>query len=243
MAASATIATGEPRRRRVGGLRVEQYAPVDDALLDALPGWCERGTVDDGEPLGRGNAFRLGGLVIKHSPPPGTLRTPRALRAARIARRIGPERTPPVLLAAVGPGGRSLLIASWIAGRTLGEAWNDADARADLPALLAHLHRRRVFHGDLHSRNALWTGERLVAIDLDGVRHPLHGVLRRRQVRRQWAVLHAFLRCPAEMPALFARYAELLPLRVDVEREWARIERWGRAVRARIDARAARGGG
>jgi hypothetical protein len=160
------------------------------------------------------SAFRSGTWTVKRFPAPtvfGWLRTPRALRSARRHFACLPVPSPrPLVAVAKNRRGPSLLVREFVAGKTLGELWGrDEASEAALPAFLAALRRLPQQHGDLHPGNLLWTGDRWVLLDVDGLRHGLH--LRRRVLFGQWLCLASRLSGEERMARLFRRTQELAP--------------------------------
>jgi serine/threonine protein kinase len=128
---------------------------------------------------------------------------------------------------------RSLLVTEYIEGPSLAEAWGrDASACAAFPRFLAALHRRGIFHGDLHPGNLLWNGTEWVLIDLAALRHPLRTLRRRRLILDQWAELALRLEPDARLSTAFEAYLGAAGLAWERGRTWERVlERARRAAR------------
>jgi Ser/Thr protein kinase RdoA (MazF antagonist) len=162
------------------------------------------------------------------------------LRLVELGRRLAPIPTPAPVLAAELPrrkgglfAGRSLLVSAYVEGRDLLATWGrDARAEAAFPALLAAMHRRRLFHGDLHPRNVLWDGAAWVVLDVGALRHPLRTWRPRALAEAQWAELDFRLGSPPSLRAAFDAYWAALGLCGDAHRAWARIVRRSAVLRA-----------
>lgn len=227
----------------LGPWRGRCYPGAAAILPEPLRGWCEalaagRTPAHDRE-LKPNSVWACGTIVLKRYPP-GSKRNA-ALRAADRFRRCLPVPSPRPLAALEHADAGGLLASERIKGHPLSEVWErDPAARAAFPAFMALMHRHRVYHGDLHSGNAMWDGRRWVLIDLDGLRSWRYGLLPGRQIRRQWGQFFAFRGFPEAMPNLFAAYAELLPLRRDPAKEWAAIAAYARRLPAHWEAKRAR---
>ncbi len=231
--------------------RILWYVPFDADLESALLAALELGQVTGGVELKPGRVWRLGEATIKLYRASGALRDrlrrPGAIRAARVARRVGVEATPRVLAAAWQSGflraGPSVLATEYVEGLDLGQILLAEDVRAfdAFPTFLADLHARGVHHGDFHPWQLLWDGERWVLLDLDGVRHPLRALRREHLELEAWGRLHFYARAfvgsftERSLAPLFARYYELRRPGRDVEVAWRQVEalaeRFGRSRR------------
>jgi len=211
------------------------YGELPAHIEQALPRWIDATEISDAVELKAGAAYRVDDWAIKLVPVPRgwrRLRRAPALRAAEAARAIQPLRAPRPLLALQrrsGPlAGRSLLITEFVEGVGLAQALADDTALGALPGYLAAAHARGIFHGDLHGGNLLWDGHEWMLLDLESLRHVLHGLFSRRLIRNQWARLYRSLldqgqTAETRFRELFLRYAALVRLSRDPEREWGRI--------------------
>jgi hypothetical protein len=201
------------RAFRRDGLTGLAWGEVPEELARAFPEWLARGA-PEGEVRLSAAVFRAGGFAVKRFPAPsvfGWVREPRALRSARRHFACLPVASPrPLVALAESRRSPSLLVREFLEGRVLAELWgrDEASERA-LPGFLADLRRLAMQHGDLHPGNLLWTGERWVLLDVDGLRHGLH--LRRRVLLGQWTCLAAKLTDEARVERLFRRTLELAP--------------------------------
>jgi len=227
---------GPGRSERVPGGTVTRYATLAPELAGALARWLAEGAVREGTPLKPPFVHRLGGLIVKLFPPPsvfGLFRKPRSQRSAERYFDCLPVRTPrPLAAFAGGIGSASLLVREYVAGALLAEVWaEDERADEDLALFLARMNRQGLFHGDLHPRNLLWSGE-WVLLDPDGLRHGLHDW--KRVLEGQWARFLVHLEGRERVERLFRRVAEHgralggLPVEVD----WTRVLAREGALRA-----------
>ena len=169
-----------------------------------------------------------------------------AVRSADLHAALAPIRTPaPLVAVGLRDGafaGPSLLVCEFVEGRSLDEVWDRDRAAVDAFArLLAAMHARGIFHGDLHPKNVLWDGASWTLIDVGSMRHPLRNLRPRALALDQWAELDRRLGSPSSMRAAFELYsAELGRPAAEAERAWARVAERSRAVsarRARADRR------
>ena len=218
-----------------------RYQDVPPALAELLPEWLARGEVEDGERLLGGDVFRHGIFVAKFFPTAGRLRdrfrASRAVRSADLALGLAgiPTPAPYVALGHRRRGARrpDLLVMEAIDGVPLSALWReDAAAMEAFPSFLAAIARRRILLGDFHLHNALWDGARWVLLDLDGIRHGLHAVSRRRLLEVQWARVWISVAHDALVFDMFRSFLAEAGLGWNAERAWRRITRrgegWGR---------------
>jgi hypothetical protein len=224
---------------REHGATGERYGALPAPLRARLPAWIAAGTAQGCEPLKAGSVFRLEGLVATFFPPPRGWRRlgrSKARVSAALHFVLAPIATPRPLLAldGVGPDRRGgLLVYEFADGTSLEALWGrDARAREALVELLAALDARRIVHGDLHPGNLVWNGEVWTLLDLAGVRHGLHGLLRERARHRTWVRLLESLGDEEGVRDLHSAWAR--------RRGLAPEARWGRIVAAHVPARAAR---
>jgi hypothetical protein len=204
-ARGAVFALGALRGRRWQTLPAE----VERALVDLAAG----ADLPQGERLSL-EVRRIGSVTVKVFPPRtvfGLLRTPRALRSARLHFQCLPVPSPRPLAALYRTRlGESVLVREFLPGRLLAETFGrDAASDAALPGFLAELRRLPWQHGDLHPRNLIWDGKRWLLLDVDGLRHGLH--LRGRVLVGQWACLLRNLRDLERVRALFNATQALVP--------------------------------
>jgi len=183
------------------GARGFRYAELDRDLVQRAVRWLDTGSVAEGEEIRPGRVFRWRDLAVKLFGPASQSRRfkdllPRspAVRSADLSAAILPIASPRPLLAldrrAGGVRRGSVLVYEWVAGAFLEEVWErDPSGVAALPGFLAAMHGRRVFHGDFHLHNLLWSGREWVLLDLVGLRHPLRNLVPRRLSVEQWAKL------------------------------------------------------
>jgi hypothetical protein len=213
-------------------------APRDARLEARALEWLAAERAADGIELKRGRVFRVERLVVKffarERRPWRVWREAPALRSARAhARELG-VRVPRPILAIGRRNEPSLLVTDFVAGPSLAEAWLDEPAaRAALPTFLAAMHRRGVFHGDLHPRNVLWDGEALVLLDLIGLRHVLRTLPRTRLAHEQWAQLGCRLDWDPRLRTAFASYCAAMGQAARSEARWLLVRRAGERIQAR----------
>jgi len=225
-------------RATIAGQPALCLAPRDTRLEQRAASWLASGAVPEGVELWRGRVFRVDGLVVKffarEQRPWRAWREAPALRSARAhARGLG-VRVPRPILALGGRNAPSLLVTDFVEGPSLAEAWTAvAAARAALPGFLAAMHRRGVFHGDLHPRNVLWDGEALVLLDLIGLRHALRTLQRTRLAHEQWAQLGCRLDWDPRLREAFDAYCAALGQAQRAGARWQRVLRAGERIQAR----------
>ncbi|MEM7308487.1 MAG: hypothetical protein AAF682_17530 [Planctomycetota bacterium] len=229
----------------LGGGQGFRYAELSPDLLERVPRWLDEGRVDEGEEVRERRVYRWteGGtdLAIKlfgraesrrfkdrflHSP---------AIRSADLYAKLLPIPSPrPLLALDWRRGGKrraSLLVYEWVEGGFLERLWGrDIAAIGAFPAFLAAMHQRRVFHGDFHLHNMLWSGEAWVLLDLVALRHPLRNLLPARLAVDHWAKVGVGLEhwcgtTDAELLPLFEDYAGRCDL-LDAD-DWSSVlRRW-----------------
>jgi len=195
----------------------QRFPACDDTTATLLQKWSTDGPSATAETLKPGKVWAISGVVVKSAP------AYRLRRAATGVARVAPLAAPEPLMLGVR-GGEGLLAMRRCPGVRLDDAWDDPAARDGLADLIASLLRRRLVHGDLSPDNLLWDGERLWLLDLDGLRNPLHGLLWRRQLRRQWAWFLDTLPNDVRIRAAYDRSCTALGL-TDVERRWRAVRR------------------
>lgn len=216
------------------------YAELPDGLVARLEAWLGSGPDAECETLKPARVWRWRDVVVKRFEPDGFERLGwRASGATRAARKhfaVLPIRTPRPLAVIESARGASLLASEHIAGPALHVAWREHPAAAAaLPAFVAQMHAHDVFHGDLHPGNALWNGREWVLLDLDGLRHPLRIVLRRRRiVADQWSRLYFGLRGDPALRAAFDAYADARALGSGREAIWRAALAGAERRRARV---------
>ncbi len=206
------------------GARGFRYGPVERDLVERALRWLERGSVAEGEEIRPGRLFRWRGLAVKLFGPAESrrfkdwlLHSP-AIRSADLHAAILPVPSPrPLLALDRRAGGRrqaSILIYEWVAGDSLDQVFGrDAAPMAALPVFVASMHAQRVFHGDFHVQNLLWSGREWLLLDLQGLRHPLRTLVPRRLAVEHWAKIGFGLEhwrgaTSADLQPLFERYLE-----------------------------------
>ena len=195
------------------GMRYGELTPAQDELFRT---WVEKGHARPWKELKEG-VFLAGELVAKFFPAPsnvrGMLRESTAARAAKLARWIDPIPTPRPVLAVAGVGPEesgSLWVSEYIPGPSFESAWDaDPAAREALPAFLAEMHERGIYHGDLHPGNLIWNDGRLVLIDVTALRRGLHLLFARKLADAQWARLLLYLGDVEALRACYSTYADL----------------------------------
>lgn len=226
-----------PRPTRItrGSARGLAYGTLPREVDERLAAWLAEGRVTEGTALKPGSVFRFGAWAVKlFEPATGwrRLRRSRALHSAELARRILPILSPRPLVALEerrgARRGRGLLVSELVEGPHLHEAWDDPEALGELPAFMARCHRRRVFHGDLHPRNLIWNGSDWVLIDLESVRHVLHGLFAPNLVRNQWSRLYRNMvqfrpEAGPRMRELFESYLRITGRGGNPDDQWARV--------------------
>ena len=203
------------------------YGEIDDALSRNVASWIECGEVPEGEAIKPGRVYRSGELLVKFLPRTGQLRDRLrrsvAFRAARMHAELLPIRTPRPYLA-LQTSELGLLVTEFVEGRFIEFIWRtDALAMERLVDFMLEMHRRRVFHGDFHFHNMIWTGEEWCLIDLESLRHPLRTLFPERLIIDQWARLHFCLALAPEFETTFRLYVERSDLGWNADEAWARI--------------------
>jgi hypothetical protein len=218
-----------------------RYTDLDDDLLERGRRWLAEGVVPEGQQVRERRVYRWGDLAIKFFPLVSKprlrdrFRPSAAVRSADTYRRIRPVPSPRPRLALEAGDGASLLVYDWVDGDSVDVLWGvDEAAIAALPAFLASMHERRVFHGDFHVHNFVWDGEAWVLLDLVGVRHALRSFARgRRLAIDHWAYLlwgldHHAGADEAEVRPLFDEYTRLSPTLAP--RDWRKVVRGWRGL-------------
>lgn len=220
------------------------WGEIPAELDERLPTWLARWDVPGGDPIKPGSVYRWRGYLVKLTPARKGLRhLGRASAAVRSALRheaLRPIRSPRpyVALDVPEPGGgpRGLLVTEFIEGRFLEEVWRAEPLAMDrFVDFLVTMHARRVFHGDFHFHNAIWSGEHWYLIDLEGLRHPLRTLFPRRLILDHWARIHFCLALPDDLEPHFRRYLARARLAWDPDEAWgdvaalaqAFVARWG----------------
>lgn len=230
----------EARVERSGGETLWRWQGVDDAQVALLRRSVASGACECGQRAGRAPVWLLDGSVLKlQGAPRGLVRPWRPSRLRRAAAghwRLQPLVTPrPLALIERRSGGRlrsAGLLMTRLDGVDLRTAWDDPAARAALAPVLVALVARGVIHGDIHSGNLLWDGGRWGVIDLDSLRHALHGLVRRRNWLRMWSALLAQIPDLERMAAVHVEACTLAGHR-DHARRWRRIVERAEAERRR----------
>lgn len=227
----------------LGSARGFRYREVPADVAERVESWLDTRHVADGAVIKIHEVYRRGPWLIKIFPESESwknrLRRGPAVRCAELHARLAPIRTPAPLLALErrehGRLGRSVLVEDFIEAASLSEAWaNDERAVRDLPEFLLAMHRQRVFHGDFHPANLLWTGSEFVLIDIVALRHPLRCLRPRQLIVDQWASLQRRLGASdrdERVRAAFERYTELAGGSWSVARDWPRIVRRAAGLR------------
>jgi predicted unusual protein kinase regulating ubiquinone biosynthesis (AarF/ABC1/UbiB family) len=123
-----------------------------------------------------------------------------------------------------------LLVSEFVDGLRLDQVWkSDERAVRAVPGFFAAMNARGVFHGDFHTGNALWNGREWVLLDLEGVRHRLRALLRRRLAVDLWARILVTMGDEARVRELFGAYLAIARPLADEGELW-------KAVRRRRDA-------
>ncbi len=183
-----------------------------------------------------GAVYRVGATVVKlyrrGSRRFARLRPPQALRAVRSYYRLLPVRSPRLLhWDRLGPTDYgSILVYEFVEGSTLLELWKTEASqwRAALPQLFADIFATGVLHADLHAGNLLWGPDGWVVLDLDGIRHGLHGLRRRTITENTWARLLFDFKDDDAGEVLYREFHGLAKLPWDADDSWARIMRRAR---------------
>lgn len=226
---------------RVGPARGFRYGELPTDVENALPRWLATSRVDGGTAIKPGSVYRSGEWLVKFTgrsrAPKDLVRPASSIRSADLHERLLPVRTPAPLVALEVRRGpfleSSLLVAEFVHGSSMHDAFlHDERARDALGPFLALLHRRGVFHGDLHPANTIWNGAEWVLIDLASLRHPLRRMFRRHLILEQWAQLAFRLGPTPDLEFSFGSYLALAHLGWDPRGAWAKIVRRAERIRA-----------
>lgn len=212
------------------GLRLGEL-PAE--IEERLGRWLSEGAVPEGEEIKAGRVFRFGSWAVKFFEeswdPRRWIRRSAAVRTLFLSRRLLPIATPQPLVALEQGRGlhqrRSLLVSAFVEGLFLDEAWDRGEERAvaSFPSFMADMHRRGVFHGDLHLRQLIWNGSQWVLLDVDGMRHGMRTLLPRRLIENHWARVVHSLRGREGLRAYFERYLDEMGSGWERERAWRRV--------------------
>ncbi len=222
---------GERSAFREGDLSGTAYGEVASAWRGELEGWLRAGRVPGAEDLRAGRVFRCGEIVVKFFPAASALarwlRAPAAQRSAEAYFRILPILSPrPLLAASLRADGSSLLLSEFVTGPLLKEVWHDDDRAAEaLPTFLADMHRRGVYHGDLHPANLVWHEGQWVLLDVAALRTGLHALRARKLIRGQWVRLVVYLKGDERLERAFHTYHGQSNLGGDASLVWRDIQR------------------
>jgi len=236
-----------PAPLELEGARGRVYRPLDAELEARLPGWVARGAFEGTETIKPGRVFRLGEHLVKRFPrepaPKRWLRPSPAERNARAHLGLGVRTPRPELTLrgnrASGLAGGSLLVGEFVRGSHLPELWDaEPDAVAAFAGFMATAHRAGVFHGDFHLWNVIWNGAEWVLLDLEGLRHPLRRLDRRRLVLDQWARVYWSLERDPRVRDLVDGYLDAAGLGWAAGRTWEEVV----AREAELRRRRAEGG-
>jgi hypothetical protein len=218
-------------------MRGFRYAELSPELVERISQWIEIGEIAEGVEIIPGRAYRWKDHFVKLFRPRGflhdMLRTPPAIRSAELSRRIDPVITPRPLVALGGrrrPGALAgLLVTEFIEGEYLPTLWSENPTAVEaFPRFLALIARQGIVLGDFHLFNAIWDGAHWILLDLDGIRHRLHGVNQRKLIERQWArTWLGIQRDPALRPC-FERFLTEAGLDWNPTVAWERVERHAR---------------
>jgi len=220
---------------QIAGHRGFRYHELSPELLGLLPRWLRERHVDDGVDLKRGRVFRWKDLVVKFSPPSARFRDRfrpgSALRAAEWHAQLAPlaMAQPHLALEQRNLTGlhSQLLVSEFVEGVFLHEIFrDDPHAVGEYARFVAELHGRGFFHGDLHSLNLLWDGERWVLIDVEGFRGGLHRLRPARLVTQHWGLISSNLMGYAaatdeELRPIFDAYIAHSTLSLNVDKVWS----------------------
>lgn len=224
---------------RCGAARGFRYDELPADVAERLPRWITERRVDGGVEIKPGRAYRFGPWMVKLSPPSRSLRdllrASPAIRASDAHSRLAPIRTPRPLVALEwrtrGWLDGSLSVCEFVDGPSLAEVWQrDMRATHAFPAFMARMHRQRVFHGDFHPLNVIWSGTDWVLIDLDSIRHGLHALRWRAIVETQWARLLRGLGFDERLRSSFEAYLAEGAIPWPAESTWQRIVARARAM-------------
>lgn len=196
-----------------GGSTIWRWPGGEPELIALLRATLDTGSCPSGERVGLADVWLVDNAVVKlQGAPSGLLRSWRRSRLRRAAAGhysllplVSPR--PLALIERRSPGRRLLgaaLAMERLVGVELRTAWADESARDALAPVMVQLIADGAIHGDIHPGNLLWDGQRWAVIDLDSLRHPLHGLLRRRTWLRTWGSLLAKVPDEAGMAVVHA---------------------------------------
>lgn len=202
-----------------------------------MPLWLESRRVEDGEDLKWGAVFRWRDLVVKFGGPSHRLRDrfrpSVSIRGADSHERLLPLPTPKPYAALEQRSWRGieshLLVTEFIDGCFLHDVFpKDAHAVDEYARFLAEMHTRGIFHGDLHTLNTLWDGERWVVIDVKGFRGRLHRLRPARLIAKHWRLISSNLMRISgsslpELRAFFDAYVEHSTIKFDASDVWDEV--------------------
>lgn len=219
---------------RCGRARGFRYMEIPREVEKALPGWLSTRRVDGGIEIKPQRVYRSGAWLVKLTGPSraakDVLRRSSAIRIADLHARLLPVRTPKPLVAIELRRGPfldgSLLVTEFVEGPSLGIAFGrDERATNAWAPFLALLHRRGVFHGDLHPENTIWNGEDWVLIDVASLRHRLRRFRRDHLVLEQWGQLAFRLGASEALETSFRSYLAETDLGWEPRTSWVEVLR------------------
>jgi len=221
------------------GHRGFRYRELSPELLGLLPQWLRDLRVDGGQDLKRGQVFRWKDLVVKFGGARMRIRDRfrhgSALRAAEWYGRLKPIAMAQPYLAmesrSLAGLHSQILVSEFIDGSFLHEIFReDTHAVEEYARFVAELHGRGFFHGDLHSLNLLWDGERWVLIDVEGFRGGLHRLRPARLVAQHWGLISSNLMGYAaategELRSIFEAYMDYSDRSLNRDKVWCDVRR------------------
>ncbi|HUR26688.1 MAG TPA: hypothetical protein VM509_00760 [Planctomycetota bacterium] len=221
---SATL----PRNELVAGTRVTTFDREATDLVQRALRWLEHGPDADADVLKPARVWRSGPYGVKLFARPeklfSALRPSPARRSADLHFALAPVRSPRPVLVLERPSGESLLVYEFVDGEFLDTLWKSGGPGvAAFPDFFADMHKRRVFHGDLHFRNFIWDGAAWTLLDLDGVRPPLHALRGKALAFDQWGRVHFELRGASGLRSCFEAYLAAAGRRWNADWAWARV--------------------